>query len=49
MKRKPWQGKATKEDEGKELTAPCGCVFRATQGFWTRIETCTKHIPKLDY
>jgi len=27
--REPWQGIARREDEGKEITAPCGCVFIA--------------------
>ena len=43
LQRKPWQGIAAKADDGKELTATCGCIFRATGGYWIRIVDCSKH------
>jgi len=44
IKKEPWQGTASKKDNGKELTAPCGCVFVATNGFWLRVTDCSKHL-----
>jgi len=32
--RKPWQGRGSKAEEGKELTAPCGCTFRCEPFYW---------------
>jgi len=43
LQKKPWQGIAAKADDENVLTAPCGCIFRATQGYWLRTVDCSKH------